>query len=286
MARRIFLSTPLHNEIDNIDRLFEAVAAQTHSISLWVIVENGSTDGSREDLETRVAPHNVETLIVLNENTESAQYALGAKYARITNRGFTEIRNRIDLEPEDLIGILDADSFPEPNYYTALADAFTANPQLGITSGRSVDEGSQHMSIHAADWVRGSCRLWRGACMMQSGYVIGPSADTLSLARAELDGWEAKVVKDTFFHAREVGTRSKQRYYGASAHFRGNTPLYAIIRFAKFVTHGQVANGKDYLAGYFGAQFKKEPRLDDPSLRTYFRTYLRRKMMRYMTRKG
>ncbi|WP_324827104.1 glycosyltransferase family A protein [Qipengyuania zhejiangensis] len=284
MTRRIFLSTPLRNEIDNIDRLFSSVAAQHYPIDLWVIVENGSTDGSREELARRAAPTNVAELVVLNEDTESGDYALGAKYARITNRGFDEIRARRDLGSEDLIGILDADSFPEPGYYASLARAFDANPKLGIASGPSVNEGDGEVSLHAADWVRGSCRLWRGACMIESGYLIGPSADTLSLARAELDGWEAKVVPDVPFRAREVGTRSKQKYYGSSAYFRGNTPLYALIRGAKFARHGRIASAREYLAGYFGALRAGEERLNDPALRSYFGSYVARKLRRKLGR--
>ncbi|AKH41368.1 glycosyltransferase involved in cell wall biosynthesis [Altererythrobacter atlanticus] len=280
MNRRIFLSTPLRNEIDNIDRLFASVAGQDHPITLWVIVENGSTDGSREELARRTAPSNVERLIVLNENTETGAYALGAKYARIVNRGFEEILARIELGEEDLIGILDADSFPDPGYYTTLARAFDNNQRLGIASGRSVDEGDGRASLHAVDWVRGSCRLWRGRCMIQSGYIIGPSADTLSLARAELDGWQAHVIDKAVFRAREVGTRSKQRYYGSSAYFRGNTAIYALIRGAKFARHGRLGAAKEYLKGYFGARHNRQPRLENPDLRAYFQGYVLRKVKR------
>lgn len=278
MNRRLFLSTPLRNEINNIERLFSSVAAQDYRVTLWVIVENGSTDGSREDLVSRRPPENVENLIVLNEDTESGEYALGAKYARLVNRGFDEILRQNTLMSDDMIGILDADSFPAPGYYRALAEAFDNDSSLGIASGISRDEGSERVSIHAGDWVRGSCRIWRGACMSQSGYIIGPSADTLSLARAELDGWSAKVVPQAEFFAREVGQRAKQRYYGSSAYFRGNTPLYALIRFGKFVLYGRFLDGAGYLSGYFGALRRKEERLQDDELRQYFRRYVARKL--------
>ncbi|HEL3748104.1 TPA: glycosyltransferase [Stenotrophomonas maltophilia] len=278
MTRRIFLSTPLRNEIDNIPDLYAAVAAQDTAIAMWVIVENGSTDGSRELLQTLAKPANVEQLIVLNEDTESGEYALGQKYARIVSRGFDEIRGSVELGNEDLIGILDADSFPEPDYYRLLIEAFDRNPKLGIASGISRDTGTDRRSMHAADWVRGSCRLWRGACMVQSGYIIGPSADTLSLARAEIDGWEARVVKEATFEAREVGARSKQRYYGGSAHFRGNTLTYALVRFGKFVMHGRFADARDYLGGYWSARASGSPQIDDSEIRAYFHGYLSRKL--------
>lgn len=282
MMRRIFLSTPLRNEIANIERLFAAVEAQNYTIAIWVIVENGSTDGSREDLARRIPPANVEMLVVLNEDTDGGAYALGAKYARLVNRGFEEIRARVNLEDRDLIGILDADSFPDPDYYSKLASAFEANPMLGIASGKSLDMMDGSESLHAKDWVRGSCRLWSGACMLKSGYIIGPSADTLSLARAELDGFHAKVVRDAVFRAREVGAISKQRYYGASAYFRGNTPLYALLRGLKFMANRRFMDGWDYVAGYLNEKRQKKPRLEDVELRSYFEGYVGRKLRRRM----
>lgn len=278
MKRRVFLSTPLRDEIDNIPKLFEAVAAQGHDIDIWVIVENGSTDGSREDLQQRKAPPNVKRLIVLNEDTEAGEYALGAKYARLVNRGFTEVREQTELGHEDLIGILDADSFPQPGYYTALSNAFDADPKLGIASGLSRDTGSGQRSIHASDWPRGSCRLWRGGCMLQSGYIIGPTADTLSLGQAELDGWRAAVVPDAIFFAREVGALSKQKYYGASTWYRGNSFLYALFRTSKFFLYRRPGDGFMYLSGYVEAMFKRAPRLQDKALRQHFSTYLTRKI--------
>ena len=278
MSRRIFLSTPLRNEIDNIRDLYMSVEAQKVPISIWVIVENGSTDGSRELLEALAKPSNVDCLVVLNEDAESGEYALGQKYARIVSRGFDEIRARITLEDEDLIGILDADSFPEPDYYRHLIEAFNQNSRLGIASGVSRDYGTNKRSVHAADWVRGSCRLWRGACMAQSGYIVGPSADTLSLARAEIDGWNAQVIKEAVFEAREVGARSKQRYYGSSAYYRGNTLTYALVRFGKFAMLGNFLDARDYLGGYCEALRRRSPRIEDPEIRSYFRWYLPRKI--------
>lgn len=280
MERRIFLSTPLRNEIGNIDKLFQSVADQDCQIDVWVIVENGSTDGSREDLAVRDRPKNVGELIVLNEDAEVGDYALGAKYARIVNRGFQEIQSRVTLKDSDLIGILDADSFPKISYYSKLRDAFDKDSKLGIASGLSFDEENMRVSAHSRNWVRGSCRLWRGECFMQSGYIIGPSADTLSLARAEIDGWVVYVVNEAMFIAREVGARSKQKYYGTSAYYRGNTPVYALLRFAKFVSKFKFSEAAQYLSGYFGSYIAGAERIDDLEIRAYFSDYVLNKLIR------
>jgi glycosyltransferase involved in cell wall biosynthesis len=278
MTRRLFLTTPLRDEINNIERLFASVAAQDMQITCWVIVENGSTDGSQEALSRRAPPANVDTMIVLNQLCKGQVYGLGSKYAGIVQIGFARICSQFDIGPEDMIGILDADSFPGPRYYTQLSDGFDRDPKLGIASGRCVDDLTGQPSRHAADWVLGSCRIWRGACFLGSGYVIGPSADTLSLARAELDGWFARVLPQAQFLAREVGLRARQNYYGRSAHFRGNTPFYACLRWGKFLARGEMRAGYEFVAGYLSAWIGRAPRIEDPELRNYFARYVLRKL--------
>jgi glycosyltransferase involved in cell wall biosynthesis len=283
---RIFLSTPLRNERANLDRLVSAVRAQSIPLNCWVIVENGSTDGSKEYLEKLQPCATIREIVVLNIGTETAAYQLGSKYARIVARGFAEICNRHEIEANDLIGILDADSFPEERYYEKLIGAFRREPQLGITSGRSRDLDTGEPSAHSENWVRGSCRLWRGACFLQSGYIIGPSADTLSAARAELDGWLVEVTPDALFYAREIGERSKYLYYGESAYFRGNTFPYAVLRCAALTARRRPSHGFGFLAGYAKAYASSAPRIQDPALFSHFRRYNWRLLKRYLRGSG
>jgi glycosyltransferase involved in cell wall biosynthesis len=96
MTRRLFLTTPLRDEINNIERLFASVAAQDMQVTCWVIVENGSTDGSQEALSRHAPPENVDTMIVLNQLCRRQVYGLGSKYAGIVQIGFA----RSTLDPK------------------------------------------------------------------------------------------------------------------------------------------------------------------------------------------
>ena len=59
---KIAIVTPLRNEEKNINKLFDAVSKQTTNIFSWVILENGSTDGSKKILKNIECPVNVEHL--------------------------------------------------------------------------------------------------------------------------------------------------------------------------------------------------------------------------------
>lgn len=278
MQNKIHLVTPLRDEIENIDALFDSISSQNVEITTWVIVENGSTDGSKEILNSKPKPPNVSNLIVLNEDFSNNTYALGSKYSEVIQRGFNEIKKSFPIDSNDLVGINDADSFPEPDYYRKLTLAFVDAPKLGIASGRCVDIKTNRYSAHAKDWVLGSCRLWRYRCLSEAGYIIGPSADTLSLAKAHIKGWETTVIQEVAFRSREVGQRAKQNYYGKSAYYRGNTILYAMLRIAKFAARGKFDSALQYGSGYFGSLINRTPRTNDPEIKSYFAKYLRRKI--------
>ncbi len=271
-ASRIFIVTPLKDEEDNINQLFEAISRQTKKVYTWVIVENNSVDSSKEMLEDRKNSGAAESIIVLNLD-DKTPYALGPKYAGLVKFGFDYISENFDLADDDLIGILDADNFPDPPYYELLSDSFRTNPKLGISSGMDVDADG-NMGRERSDWVRGSCRLWRYACMRDAGYIVGPSADTLSLAKAEIRGWDAIPVPEAIFRiAREVGARVKYEYYGASAHHRGCTPLYALGKGVRYLRSNGAQGAKLYLKGYFKAYFSRAPKIDDPEILSYFGKY-------------
>ena len=90
-SMRIAIVTPLRNEKKNIDKLFDSISEQSIDIFLWVILENGSTDGSKKILKQKRKPSNVRNMEILNIKESSIEYALGENYARIVNSGFENI---------------------------------------------------------------------------------------------------------------------------------------------------------------------------------------------------
>ena len=157
---KIAIVTPLRNEKKNIDKLFDSISKQSIDIFLWVILENGSTDGSKKMLKQKRKPSNVSNMEILNIKESSIEYALGENYARIVNFGFEYIIKKGDFNTIDYIGILDSDIFLERSYYQLLLDAFSKDICLGITSGIILNtDGSLEKTSN--NWVRGGCRLWR-----------------------------------------------------------------------------------------------------------------------------
>jgi glycosyltransferase involved in cell wall biosynthesis len=220
----IALVTPLKNEIENIDTLFASVSSQQCEIAVWIIVENGSSDGSAEKLKSISVPENVKRLEILTFSLPEETYALGVKYATVVNQGFLRLREIITRDGMALpshVGILDADCAPSVGYFGELVKRMAID-SIDLASGVGVFDNGRPDG-EAKDWVRGNCRLWSWPCFEDVGYVVGPSADTLSLSKAVSRGYRAKPYHDLVYHCREMGKKSRYDYYGYSAYYRGVT---------------------------------------------------------------
>lgn len=277
--KKICIVTPLKDELSNLPLLIECFEKQSIPIYCWVIVENGSSDGSKEYLDKLAKVKNVENLEVLNFTLKKERYELGFKYSTVVNTGFKELERKIkefSLESPDYVGICDADCFPPPEYYSELVEFMELN-SIDISSGIGVFENGVSDG-EAQEWVRGNCRLWKYACFQDAGYMIGPSADTLSLGKAVLRGYKALPNLQLKYKCREMGARSRYSYYGYSSYYRGITPFYAFLKFLNFLKIGQFKQSTKYIHGYFISLFLRKERLNDLELRAYFSSSLSRKI--------
>ncbi|MBU2979945.1 glycosyltransferase family A protein [Alteromonas sp. C1M14] len=279
MMEKIAVVTPLKDEIDNIDRLINSISTQSTRIYCWIIVENGSKDGSKELLERIKTIDNVDNFIVLNFALPNEEYQLGVKYSTVVNTGFEHLMKLIkegDIDKPDFLGICDADCFPSSDYYKTLTEYMKDN-SISISSGIGIfEDGSK--DGEASEWVRGNCRLWTYDCFMDCGYYVGPSADTLSLGKAELKGYKTYPCHELTYTCREMGSRTRYSYYGYSSYYRGITPLYAVLKFFNFIAIGQRKQSIEYLKGYFSSMFGRKERLPDLELRKHFSNTLSRKI--------
>lgn len=271
-SKKIAIVTPLRNEVNNIDRLFDAISKQTLDIFLWLILENCSTDGSIEKLKNINCPENVEILEIINLTETSTEYKLGLNYARIINHGFNEIKDKSICNKIDYVGILDSDIFLEEKYYEKLLKLFDKDSYLGITSG-IIENLDGSIEKTGNNWVRGGCRLWKKECFYQSGYIVGPSADSLSAAKAICNGWKVYPSMDAIAYSRPVGSRVNYQYYGEASFFRGCSILYILIKSFYFLYKLKLNIAYGLIIGYFHCFFNNRNRINDSQVLKYYRYY-------------
>lgn len=276
----IALVTAIKDEIDNLDKFFIAIENQSISITCLIIVENDSTDGTKEYLDKIKEVKNVEHFKVININFEDKTYRVGKKYATIINTGFQYLRDSSFYDSLDYIGILDCDVFPEKDYYLKLTTFLNENPEIGITSGLIyTEEGKAHISD--PNFVEGNSRIWSIKCFNEAGYLIAYTADTVSVALAHLKGWKTKTLKSAKVVSREINVRiGNSRNKGYHAYYRGHTIVYVFLKSLYLaLAKGKFKMGYEFLAGYIDSALKRKPRIEDKELRKYFRYYMFNKKM-------
>ena len=119
--------TPVRNEVRNLERLAEAMEAQSLPPSVWVIVDDGSDDGT-VDLARKLAQRRAWIRVTTVPGESKA--TRGAPIVRAFQAGL----DCLDERPAVIVK-LDADVSFEPDYFDQLIGRFEEDSTLGIASG-------------------------------------------------------------------------------------------------------------------------------------------------------
>ncbi len=262
------LITPARNERRYIERVIESVVAQTVRPSRWIIVSDGSTDGTDEIVATCAARHPWIDLLRMPEHRDRSFAAkatcFNAAYERLKSSEF------------DVIGNLDADITLPSDYYEFLLGKFAANAQLGVAGTPFVDhdaEPESHTYAHRfadLDHVSGAAQTFRKTCFEQvGGYVPikGGGIDWVAVTTARMKGWQTRTfVERTCTHHRKMGTAGRgplaARFrHGREDYYVGGHPVWQILRGVFQMKNPPfVVGGLCVIAGYFWAMTTRAER--------------------------
>lgn len=262
---KIAIVTPLKDEEKNISRLISSVENQTVPIFCWVIVENGSKDKSKDILSKIDSIKNVQHFKVINYTFEDSEYKLGRKYATIISEGLSYLKKNGLYDEMDYFAILDADTFPQPNYYEAVVKEFQDDPKVGIIgSYGKTDEGDVHLDNRNDPC--GAAMVFSKPCFEDAKYRITPSAASVVKTKARILGYKVKTTFNTHFVSRKMGVNIDQEYYGKSAYYLGIPLYHAIIHSTKALLKGKVKGAFGYLKGYLHSFISKKEKINDPEI--------------------
>src|SRR6266851_6028447 len=127
------LITPARNEVQFIETTIRSMVAQTVPPLKWVIVSDGSTDGTDDIVGKYTADYPWIELIRMPARRE--RHFAGKVHA--FNAGYARVK---DLNP-DIVGNLDADVSFEDGHFEFLIMKIGENPHLGVV-GAPFREGS------------------------------------------------------------------------------------------------------------------------------------------------
>lgn len=254
------LVTPARDEAAYIGKTLESVVAQTVRPLRWVIVSDGSTDGTDDIVKKYAAQYKWIELLRMPDRTE--RHFVGK--VRAFNAGYARLG---DLDYR-IIGNIDADASFEPDYIEYLLDKFAQYPRLGV-AGTNYRENSWQNAVKYdyrftnREDVSGLCQLFRRECFEAIG-GYQPSRhggiDLVATLTARMHGWETVSFADKIaIHNRQQGTADAHRYLvefdnGWKDYVFGGHPLWEFCRAVYLLTRKpMVIGGCLLLAGYFWA---------------------------------
>ena len=266
---RYVLVTPAYNEALFIEGTIQSVVNQTVRPLRWVIVSDGSTDGTDEIVQKYARAYSWIELVRLPERGDrhfaGKVYAFNAGYAKMADERY------------DIIGNLDADIAFDATYFAFLLSKFAANARLGVAgtpfvenrdSGRRREYDYRFTSINH---VSGACQLFRRECFeVIGGYApikIG-GIDLIAVITARMKGWETRsFLEKTCTHHRAMGTAQQHAlmvaYRGGRGDFMlGGHPLWEFCRCIYQMTRRPyVLAGLYRLAGFTQAMASRADKL-------------------------
>src|SRR5215469_962402 len=255
------LITPARDEVQFIELAIKSVAAQKMRPIKWVIVSDGSTDGTDEIVRKYSAEYRWIELVRMPERSErnfaGKVHAFNAGYARLGNLQY------------DAIASMDADISFDSDYFSFLLGKLARDPRLGLIGTPFQDESNQTYDYRftSIEHVSGACQLFRRGCFEEIGGYVPVKAGGIDLAAvmtARMKGWKTRTFTEKVcIHHRELGTAQGgglvERFrQGVKDYAFGGHPVWELFRFGYQMTRRPVILGGLALGvGYFWAAVQR-----------------------------
>jgi biofilm PGA synthesis N-glycosyltransferase PgaC len=287
MALTYVLVTPARNEAQYIELTIRSVVSQTVKPAKWVIVSDGSNDGTDEIVARYAADHPWIELVSLPERRErnfaGKVQAFNAGYARCQ-----------DI-PYDVIANLDGDVSFDADYFEFLLDKFAANPRLGV-AGTPFREGSFQYDYRftSIEHVSGQCQLFRRECFEDIGGYVPRRAggiDHVAVLTARMKGWQTRTfIEKPYAHHRTMSTANQHRLLvpfkgGRLDYLLGSHPVWELFRCVYQTTRPPIVLGGCLrLAGFAWAIITGEEKQIPPELVEFRRREQMHRLRKFVTR--
>jgi biofilm PGA synthesis N-glycosyltransferase PgaC len=283
---RYVLISPARNEAAFIETTIQSIIAQTCLPLRWVIVSDGSTDGTDDIVKKYQADHPWIELVRMPERRErnfaGKVHAFNAGYAKVAGLEY------------DVIGNIDADVAFDKDHFEFLMGKFVEHPQLGV-AGAPFQEGSLHYDYRftSIEHVSGACQLFRRSCFEQiGGYkpIRTGGVDLVAVITARMNGWQTRTfVEKPYVHFRKMSSAKRSALGiafdgGRTDYTHGCDPAWQLCRCLYQMTRPPiVVGGAVCLAGFFWAMFTRVEKVVAPEFVEFRKVEQRRRLRGFIS---
>ncbi len=228
------LVTPARNEATFLSKTIASMLAQTIVPREWVIVSDGSTDGTDQLVRDATVQAPWIRLLPLVPRD-------GHSFAAVVHNTEKGIRS-LECQDYDFLGLLDADVAFQPDYFERLIGRFAENPRLGLAGGVVIDVGLPRDEFpRNREDVPGAVQFFRRACFERLGGLLPiPEGgwDTLTCAAARMNGYETRLLTDLVVdhlkprNVSQGGVLRRKWQLGVRDYACGYLPLFEMVKCA------------------------------------------------------
>ena len=283
MPTRYVIITPVRDEEAYVEDTLRSVVAQTFPPAEWVIVDDGSTDGTGAILD-RYARRHAWIRVIHRADRGFRMCGSGVMEA------FEEGYRALGESPWDLLAKLDADLSFGQEYFQRCLQKFAEDTELGVGGGviYQARDGARELEPSHASHVRGATKIYRRACWDEIGGLIkSPGWDTVDELKANMLGWKTRSFPDLLIrHNRRTGGADhpwrNAVKNGWADYVSGYHPLFMLLKCLKRSLEKPVLVGAaGHLFGFVRGYLRRLPRGGDRRFIRYARAQqLRRVALR------
>ena len=276
---RLCVISPCRDEAEYVDRAAASMVSQTVRPDRWVIVDDGSTDGTSEKLDALASQH--EWVSVVHRHDRGFRQLGGGVVA-----AFNEGLRTVDLDSFDYVCKHDLDIILPSQYFETVLVRMEGWARLGSASGKPFYRTSSGRVV----WEDcddensvGMIKLYRTSTFREiGGFVQEIEWDAIDCHKARSLGWRTVAWPDdavAFQHLRPMGSSDKGILRGRMRHghgqwYMGSSPLFVLGSAVRRLRRPpRVTGSAAMLWGYVSSAVRRAPRLDDPGLRRAIRRY-------------
>lgn len=264
-----FIVTPARNEMPLLPGLMESVRSQSKRPMFWVIVDDGSTDGTSSFVESAREP-----MAILRLPFVGQRHSLDAYSSLVSSgivHGLTKCRE-LDSQPE-FLAVLDADVLLPPTYFESIIKTMASDPKIGIGSGVVYERGKTGLRAQL-DWkghsvLAGAAVVYRLSSLRSAGgYPRTIAPDTVLECKVGMRGWTTAVIQSSpFLHLRPLSSKRRRMISGRHHYYLGFDPVSAFLTSVFFWIKGpDRLSSIAFWVGYAAAALSAFPRSRDPDV--------------------
>ncbi len=281
-APKYIVISPVKDEQKYVESTIQSVLSQTEKPVRWIIVDDGSRDGTSNILNKYCEKYNWITVMRLNRDAERRP---GSAEICAFNKGFELIKD----EDFDFIVKLDCDLKFGPDYFEKILLRFKDDSKLGIASGVYLENrGKGLMPVEMPDYhAAGASKVLRAQCYRAIGGFIQEKVwDTIDEIKAQSRGWKTGHFKDILFYHLKVegsgiGHLRTNKMHGEIYYLTGGSKLFFLLKLAHRIIFGTpfFLGGIMMLFGYLNYLIKGKDLLVDEKEAKFYRKLLNKRII-------